>query len=68
LKLSKTEVESIIEVPFTFFQDSGNKKVVSMVREGSARDVYFFRFGDFEIWGATAFIIDSFLNELMRTS
>jgi len=68
LKLSENEVESVIEVPFSFFQKASNKRVVNMVREGRPRDVYFFRFEEFEIWGATAFIIDSFLNELPATS
>ncbi len=68
LILSKKEVTSVIEAPFAFFQDPNNKKVVSIVREGKTRDVYSFRFGEYEIWGATAFIIDSFLEELMNHS
>jgi 8-oxo-dGTP pyrophosphatase MutT (NUDIX family) len=68
LKLSTREVTSIIEAPFTFFQDPKNKKVLSIAREGKTREVYSFRFGEFEIWGATAFIIDSFLHELTNRS
>ena len=68
LKLSRNEVESVIEVPFSFFQEPRNKRIVNMVRAGKPRDVYFFRFEEFEIWGATAFIIDSFLKELPATS
>jgi 8-oxo-dGTP pyrophosphatase MutT (NUDIX family) len=68
LTLNKAEVESVIEVPFSFFREPRHKRVVSMMRSGKPRDVYFFRFGEFEIWGATAFIIDSFLQELPVTS
>lgn len=64
LKLSATEVESVLEVPFSFFRNSANKKVVKMMREGEVRDVYFFPFEQYEIWGATAFIINSFLEKL----
>ncbi len=64
LKLNATEVESIIEAPFSFFQEPKNKKIVKMKRGGEIRDVYSFTFGDYEIWGATAFIIDSLLDRL----
>ncbi len=61
LKLNKTEVETALEVPLSFFLDSNNRSIVRMMRGGEARDVYFFHYGEFEIWGATAAIIDSFL-------
>lgn len=67
LKLNRTEVESVLEVPFSFFRTQGNKKVLKMMRAGELRDVYFFTFYDSEIWGATAAIIDSFLTEFLRT-
>ena len=65
LKLNKPEVESVLEVPLSFFQESGNKKVVKMMRGGELRDVYFFSYGEFQIWGATAAIINSFLQKLV---
>jgi len=68
LTLSRTEVESVIEVPFSFFREPKNKKTVQKTRAGKLHDVYYFSFGTNEIWGATAFIIDSFLSELSRTS
>jgi len=67
LTLNASEVESVIETPFTFFREPGNKKVVPMARGGETRDVYFFSFGRHEIWGATAFIIDSFLEQFSRS-
>lgn len=68
LNLNATEVESVFEVPFSFFRETKNKKIVKMMRGGNLRDVYFFTFGDNEIWGATAFIIDSLLGDLTRYS
>jgi 8-oxo-dGTP pyrophosphatase MutT (NUDIX family) len=64
LRLNKSEVECVIEVPFSFFRGAGNKRIEKMLRAGKMRDVYFFRYCEFEIWGATAFIIDSFLCDL----
>ncbi|HEY6953557.1 MAG TPA: CoA pyrophosphatase [Bacteroidota bacterium] len=61
LKINRSEVESVLEVPFSFFRTQGNKKVVKMMREGQMRDVYFFTYCGSEIWGATAAIIDAFL-------
>lgn len=68
LKLSRAEVESVIEVPFSFFREPKNKKTVQMTRAGKLHDVYYFSFGPNEIWGATAFIIDSFLSGLFTAS
>lgn len=68
LKLNVTEVDSVFEAPFSFFREPGNRKVVAMTRGGQTRDVYFFTFGEYEIWGATAFMIDSFLKELVGHS
>jgi len=68
LMLNANEVECIIEVPFSFFQEAKNKRVVPVMRAGVVRDVYYFTFGANEIWGATAFIIDSFLKELTTFS
>ncbi len=67
-KLSASEVESVIEVPFSFFRKPNNKKVVKMMRGGKIRDVYSFTFGEYDIWGATAFIIDSLLKKLVTLS
>lgn len=68
LKLSATEVESVIQVPFSFFLEPKNREVVKMKRGDEIRDVYSFTFGEYEIWGATAFIIDSLLKKLVTLS
>ena len=64
ITLNRSEVESVLEVPLSFFRDTDNRKVVKMMRGGELRDVYFFNYGEFQIWGATASIINSFLREL----
>lgn len=64
LRLNASEVESVFEAPFSFFLRPENRKIETMVRGGQRRDVYFFTFGKYEIWGATAFIIDSLLKEI----
>lgn len=66
LKLNRKEVESILEVPLSFFLEPNNKRVVQMMRDGIRRDVFFFDYGEIEIWGATAAIINSFLTNLYR--
>ncbi len=68
LELNRSEVDAVIEVPFSFFRDPKNKQVVKMLRGGVVRDVYVFPFGQNEIWGATAFIINSFLEKLAARS
>jgi 8-oxo-dGTP pyrophosphatase MutT (NUDIX family) len=65
LTLNHQEVESILEVPFSFFLEQKNKRIVKMHRGGIQRDVVFFDYGEHEIWGATAAIIDTFLGKLV---
>ncbi|MBF8295291.1 MAG: hypothetical protein HW389_1836 [Bacteroidetes bacterium] len=64
LKHSATEVEEILEVPAALFLDKRNERVEKRVRLGIVLDVYFYRFGDYEIWGATAAILRGFLHSL----
>jgi len=68
LKLNRREVESILEVPVAFFREPKNRKVVQMMRGNVLHDVYFFTFGESQIWGATAAIIESFLKKLLADS
>ncbi len=68
LTLNRHEVESVLEVPLAIFRDPGRKKVVKMMRGGVLHDVYFFTFGESQIWGATAAIIESFLRKLAEVA
>lgn len=55
------EVEQTIEVPLSFFRDSANERVKQVERNGKRMNVYFYTYGAFEIWGATAGMLRSFL-------
>jgi 8-oxo-dGTP pyrophosphatase MutT (NUDIX family) len=68
LRLNNSEVNSVLEVPLSFFRDPKNRQVLKMMRGGVVRDVYLFPFEHNEIWGATAFIINSFLEKLGANS
>jgi 8-oxo-dGTP pyrophosphatase MutT (NUDIX family) len=64
LKHNAIEVAEILEVPLSLFLDKRNERVEKRVRLGTVLDVYFYRFGDHEIWGATAAILRAFLHAL----
>jgi 8-oxo-dGTP pyrophosphatase MutT (NUDIX family) len=64
LKHNAIEVAEILEVPLSLFLDKRNERVEKRVRLGTVLDVYFYRFGDHEIWGATAAILRAFLYAL----
>ncbi len=61
LKPNAMEVAEILEVPVFIFLDKKNERVERITRLGRVLDVYFYRFGDYEIWGATAAILRGFL-------
>lgn len=61
---SKDEVEEILEIPVSFFLDSHNERVKKMRRRGKEVDVYFYKYGETEVWGATASLLRSFLRAL----
>lgn len=58
------EVEEVLEVPVAFFLDPRNERVKQLTREGKLLDVYFYTWGKTEIWGATAWMMRSFLHAL----
>ena len=64
LRHNAIEVAEILEVPVSLFLDKRNERVEKRVRLGTVLDVYFYRFGDHEIWGATAAILRGFLHAL----
>lgn len=63
LSPKEEEVVEILEVPVSLFLDSVKERMVQMVRYGTMVDVYFYDFGNHEIWGATARISRDFLRE-----
>jgi hypothetical protein len=58
------EVAEILEVPLSVFLDVHNERVEKRKRMNRLIDVYFYRFGPHEIWGATAAIIRAFLQSV----
>jgi 8-oxo-dGTP pyrophosphatase MutT (NUDIX family) len=61
------EVAAILEVPVSLFTDERNERVEQRAPFGVPLNVYFYRFGEHEIWGATAAILRSFLISLRRS-
>jgi 8-oxo-dGTP pyrophosphatase MutT (NUDIX family) len=67
LKPHDVEVAEILEVPLSLFMDNRNERVEQRAPFGIPVDVYFYRFGEHEIWGATAAILRSFLFSLRQS-
>jgi 8-oxo-dGTP pyrophosphatase MutT (NUDIX family) len=61
LRPNAMEVAEILEVPVSLFLDKEKVRVEKFTRLGKVIDVYFYRFGEYEIWGATAAILRGFL-------
>lgn len=68
LSHNAVEVAEILEVPLSVFLDPARERVEKRMRLGGLLDVYFYRFGPHEIWGATAAILRTFLQSLLRGS
>ena len=64
LKLNKSEVEETLQVPLSFFLDERNERIGHREVKGRRVTIYYYTFGEFEIWGATAAIIHAFLKKL----
>ena len=58
------EVDEILRVPFSIFQDNRTLRVETRVRLGVERKVYFYDFQGKEVWGLTAQVI----RDLMQCS
>ncbi len=67
LRLNPKEVSEVFDVPLSFFLDNTNERVEQRVRGDRVAKVYFYRYEEYEIWGATAAMIRSFLLDLRRT-
>jgi 8-oxo-dGTP pyrophosphatase MutT (NUDIX family) len=64
---SSHEVAEIFDVPLEFFLDRKNERAIPVKRNGKWREVYFYNYGQYEIWGVTAAILRSFLSALVRS-
>ena len=63
--INTAEVSRIFDVPLSFFIDARNERVERRERSGKMMNDYFYRYGQYEIWGATAAMLRSFLHDLM---
>lgn len=61
LRINAEEVESVFSVPVDFFLDSKNEVVSERVWRGKKLSVYSFEYRGHRIWGATAWVIRTFL-------
>jgi 8-oxo-dGTP pyrophosphatase MutT (NUDIX family) len=68
LSHNAVEVAEILEVPLAVFLDPSKERVEKRMRLGSLLDVYFYRFGQHEIWGATAAILRAFLQSVRQAN
>ena len=64
--LNPTEVAEVIEVPLRFFLTPGNEQTEFHFFNGIQRPVYYYFYGEYEIWGATAAMLRSFLMDLSQ--
>ena len=63
--INTAEVSQIFDVPLSFFLNACNERVERHERSGKMMNVYFYRYGQYEIWGATAAMLRSFLHDLI---
>ena len=59
---SACEVESVLEVPVTFFLDPTRFRVEQWEQQGQIREILFWDYGEHTIWGATARILKNLLD------
>jgi 8-oxo-dGTP pyrophosphatase MutT (NUDIX family) len=59
--LNPYEVEAVVEVPISFLLDSTRLRVEPVEYDGRTLEVYFWDFGPYTIWGATARMLKGFI-------
>jgi len=62
--INKIEVSNVLEVPISYFIDYGNRKVELYENGRIVRESYAYYYNSNKIWGITAKIIVSFLDDL----
>jgi 8-oxo-dGTP pyrophosphatase MutT (NUDIX family) len=64
--INEAEVSHIFDVPLSFFLDTKNERIEQYEHSGEKIDVYFYHYEQYEIWGATAAILRSFLYDFIN--
>jgi hypothetical protein len=65
LRIAPQEIGELVRVPLSFFTDDRNLRLVWRERGAEPQPVYFYDYGPYAIWGATARIVRG-LVELLR--
>lgn len=66
LKIDRTEVEDAFEVPLGFLMDPANRKLVDRDYQDARFQMLEYHYEGQRIWGATAFIIEMFIKQLLK--
>ena len=61
-RISKDEVAEILQVPLSLFLSDANFEIKKWEWQGKKYDVYFYYYLHHVIWGATAFILNRFID------
>lgn len=64
LLISPKEINKVFDIPLSYFLETVNERVEQHTRGDQKVNVYFYHYGDYEIWGATAAIVQRFLHAL----
>lgn len=64
--VNESEVAEILEVPLSLFLSNKFFEVKKWEYHGQKYDVYFYYYGEHVIWGATAFILNRFIDTVFQ--
>jgi 8-oxo-dGTP pyrophosphatase MutT (NUDIX family) len=59
--INTREVSEVFSIPLSFFLDSRNERVEQREYNNKAIEVFFYHYGNYTIWGATAAMLRAFL-------
>jgi len=65
--INNSEVSEVFDVPLSFFYNNQHEQAKESIFNGIKRSVYYYSYGEHEIWGATAAIMRSFVIDLVGT-
>lgn len=65
-RLNRREVAEVLEVPLSFFLTDRHFEVKQWEYEGTTYPVYFYYYGETIIWGATAFMMNRFVEQVFH--
>lgn len=66
--INSSEVSEVFDVPLSFFLDTNHERVEQRDRFGTTVNIYYYNYEKYEIWGATAAMLRSFLYDIVTWS